>query len=99
MYDCGRTEIVVGVIVSLLTGEMRHSAALVSARSCVSGTRCRMVFASRAATRKLIRSVSLIGSEYDMSLSVPVRVIHIVCGELFVPANTRRCSKYDTAPG
>ena len=60
-YDCGRTEMVVGVIVSLLTGLMRHSAALVSARSCVSGTRWRMVFASRAATRNRMRSVSCTG--------------------------------------
>ena len=99
MYDCGRTEIVVGVITSLLTGLIRHSAALVSASSCVSGTMCLIVFASRAATRNLMRSVSSVGIEYDMSDSVPLRVINIVCGALFVPAKIRRCSKYDTAPG
>ena len=60
-YDCGRTEMVVGEITSLFTGLMRHSAALVSARSWVSGTRWRIVLASRAATRKLIRSVSCNG--------------------------------------
>lgn len=62
MYDCGRTEMVVGVISSLFREETRHSAEPVSSKSCVSGTICRMVFASRAATRNSIRSSSLIGN-------------------------------------
>jgi len=48
---------------SLFTDVTRHSADDVSSRSCVSGTIWRMVFASRAATRKAIRSSSRTGSE------------------------------------
>ena len=62
MYDWGRTLIVDGDKTSLLTGLTRHSAALVSSNSCVSGTMWLMVLASRAATRMLIRSLSLLGS-------------------------------------
>ena len=99
MYDCGRTDIVLGVITSLLIGLTRSSELLVSMSICVSGTMCRMVDASRTATSTLMRSSSWVGIEYDMSFSVGERVIHNVCGSLVVPANALRCSKYDTAPG
>ena len=59
----GRTLMVLGVMASLFTDVTRHSAEDVSSSSWVSGTIWRMVFASRAATRKAIRSSSRIGSE------------------------------------
>ena len=54
---------VLGVIASLFTDVTRHSADEVSSSSSVSGTMWRMVFASRAATRKAMRSSSRMGSE------------------------------------
>ncbi len=92
MNDCGLTDTLVGVSASVFTLVTRHSPELVNSSRLVSGTRCRIVFASRAATRNTIESSSRVGNEYDRSDSVPDRVIHRFCGLLMVPAKTRRCS-------
>src|SRR3569623_1012661 len=97
--DWGLSDTEVGVMASVLIEVTRHSAELVNSKSEFIGTIWRIVFASRADTLKMIESESCVGKEYDISDSVPARVIHRFCGLLLVPAKQRLCSKYDTAPG